>query len=130
MAVRGLANLVLEINDQVIERKPNSLTFKGGLGDINVRNQTGGGESGSTVITEDAESQVGMVKFSLISTAANAALVTEWGLISRDLGGNVLRLSGQGLTRNFREMRLITDPDITEGSDADYELVFEGRPAT
>lgn len=130
MAQRGLANLTVEINDQVVEYKPNSLNFRGGLGNLNVRFQTGGGDAGSTVITEDAESKVSMVKLVLISTAANADRVTEYGLISRDLNGNVIRISGQGLTRNFAEMRLITDPEIAAGSDAEYEIVFEGRPAT
>lgn len=130
MAQRGLANLVVEINDQVLEYKPNTLVFRGGLGNLNVRHQTGGGDAGSTVITEDAESKVGMVKLVLISTAPNADRVNEYALISRDLNGNVIRLSGEGLTRNFSEMRLITDPEVAAGSDAEYEIVFEGRPAT
>ncbi len=130
MATKGLSVLTLEINDQTIEYKPNSLSFKAGLGDINVRHQTGGGEAGSKVITEDAETQKGMVKFSLLSTPANAERAAQWGLLSRELNGNVIRLSGVGFTRNFRQMRLTTDPEITSGSDADYEMVFEGDPAT
>ncbi len=130
VAVRGLADLAVEINDQLIEIKPNSLSFKGGLGEVNVRHQSGGGEAGSTVITEDNESKIGMVKFSLISTAPNADIINEWARITRDLNGNVIRLSGPGLTRNFAEMRLTSDPEVAVGSDADFEVTFEGRPAT
>lgn len=129
-ATRGLADLAVEINDQLVEIKANSLSYKGGIGEVNVRHQTGGGDAGSTVITEDFETKVGMVKFSLLSTAANAERINEWGRITRDLNGNVVRLSGPGLTRNFAEMRLTSDPEVTVGSDADFEVIFEGRPAT
>lgn len=130
MAKKGLAVLTLEINDQLVEYKPNSLSMKGGLGDINVRHQTGGGDAGSKVITEDAETQIGMVKFSLYTETTHTDRVNVWGQLSKEANGNVIRLSGPGFTRNFRQMRLITDPEIAFGSDADFELVFEGDPAT
>jgi len=130
MALKGLAVVTVEINDEVIEIKPNSLSFKGGLGDINVRHQTGGGEAGTKVITEDAETQIGMVKFSLITETTHVARVNTWGLLSRNAQGNVVRLSGEGFTRNFRQMRLITDPEVAIGADADFEVVFEGNAAT
>lgn len=130
MAKKGLAVVTVEINDEVIEIKPNSLTYKGGLGDINVRHQTGGGEAGTKVITEDAETQIGMVKFTLLTETTNTDRVNTWGRLSRSAQGNVIRLSGEGFTRNFREMRLITDPEIAIGAEGEFELLFEGNPAT
>ncbi len=130
MAERGLARPSVEINDEVIEIKPNSLSYKGGAGEITVRRQSAGGGAGSNVITKDAESEVAMVKFSLISTASNAARVEQWGRLSEELNGVVIRLTDAGLTKVFRQARLTTDPEIAIGADADYEVVFEGDPAT
>ena len=130
MAKKGLAVVTVEINDEVIEIKSNSLSYRGGLGDINVRHQTGGGDAGSKVITEDAETQIGMVKFTLLTETTNTDRVNTWGLLTRNEQGNVIRLSGQGFTRSFREMRLITDPEIAIGAEGEFEVVFEGNPAT
>lgn len=127
---KGLAVVTVEVNDEVIEIKPNSLAFKGGLGDITVRHQTGGGEAGSKVITEDDETKVGMVKFTLLTETTNVDRVNTWGLLSRNASGNVVRLSGAGFTRSFRGMRLTSDPEIGIGAEGEFEVVFEGDPAT
>lgn len=129
MAIKGLAVLTVEVNDQIIEIKPNSLAFKDGFGNMNVRHQTGGGDAGSKVITEDAETQVGMVKFTLLSTVVNDERKKTWLQLSRNEQGNVIRLSGTGFTRNFRNMRITEEPETAVGAEGEFEVMFEGDVA-
>lgn len=128
-AVRGLATPVLEINDQVIQYLPNTITWKGGAGDINVRHQSAGGGAGSTVITEDAESRVSMLKFSVANTAENNDLIEDWLQASRNLNGVSARLSDSGFTRAFRGMRITSDPERNIGTEGAIELEFMGDPS-
>ena len=130
MASFGLANPTIEINDRVIEYKPNSLSYKGGKGDLTVRHQTGGGDAGSKVITEDANSKVSMVKFTMLTETGNTDLLNEWLEISRSEGGNVIRLSAQGFTRSFRRMRVTEDPEVGIGAEGEFEIDFQGDPAS
>lgn len=129
--LQGLATPTVEINDRVIEIKPNSLSFKGGSGDVNVRHQTAGGGAGTQVVTKDAETRRGMVKFSLISEKTNMELTEEWlELSDPSAAGNVIRLSDIGFTRNFRNMRVTSEPERSIGSDADFEIEFMGEAAS
>ena len=126
MAERTLANPTIEVNNGVIGIKPNSLTFKSGKGDKKVRPQSAGGNSVEMVITEDAETKKGMVKFTLYNTKTNVDLLTAW---QDSVEGNTVRFSDGEFVRSFRTMTVTSDPDISLGADGEFEAVFEGQPA-
>lgn len=127
---KGLALPTIEVNDRVISYKPNSLTYKGGLGDLVVRHQTAGEGVGEEVLTEDAETKIGMVKFTLLAETGNTDLANEWMRASRDLAGVTIRLSAEGFTRSFRNMRVTTEPEISLGSEGEFEIEFMGGVAS
>lgn len=126
VAKRGLATPTLEINDRTVAYKPNSLTIKGGQGDLNVRFQTSGGGLGEEVVTEDAESKISMVKVTLLSEKDNLDFINEFIRQSRTLAGVTIRISDEGFSRSFRNMRLISDPEVGFGSEGEVELEFSG----
>lgn len=129
-ALRGLANPTVEVNDRVIEIKPNSLKLKDGAGDITVRNQSAGGDAGTRIITEDAESKTGKVTFELITETTNIGLTQGWLRQSRQGAGNVIRITGEGgFSRAFRNMRITEEPEYDIGADGSYEVMFEGDVA-
>lgn len=123
---KGLSVLTVEVNDRIIEYKPNSLEYTDGFGNLNVRHQTGGGPSGSKIITEDAETKIGMVKFVLYTEIGNTNLLKEWLRLSRRAAGNVIRLSGDGFTRSFRNMVITEEPTVSVGSEGEFEVIFKG----
>lgn len=120
-----LSNPTAEVNNDAIGIVPNSLTYKKGKGDKNVRPQSAGGNSVSMVITENAETKKGMVKFSLYNTKNNQDLLDAW----QDNNANTIRLSQDDFVVSFRGMVVITDPDVQTGADGNLEVVFEGQPA-
>lgn len=124
----GLANPTLEINDQVVPYKPNSLTFKGGSGDITVRPQSAGGASVENVITQDIETRKSMIKFTLLAETGNMDLIDDFSQLSIGAAGVVIRLSAPSFTRTFRGMRLIADPERSIGAEGEAELEFHGDP--
>lgn len=121
-----LANPTVEVNDTVISIVPNSLAFKDGKGDTNLRPQSAGGNSISVIKTTNAETKKSMVKFSMITTGENDALKSQW----QDLDNGVtIRLSDADFLKSFRRMHVMEDPEVSTGADGVTEIAFEGQPA-
>lgn len=127
-ALLGLATPTIQVNDRTIEYVPNTLSYKGGKGNVEVRFQTAGGGTGSTVITQDAETKVSMIKFDLLTEKTNVELKDEWLELSVALAGNVIRVSDPGFTIAFRNMRITEDPEVSIGSDGKFTVEFKGDP--
>lgn len=121
-----LANPTVEVNDTVISIVPNSLSFKTGRGDTNLRPQSAGGDSVEVIKTVDAETKKGMVKFSMITETGNVALVKTWQSLD---DGVTIRLSDGDFLESFRRMHVMEDPEVTTGADGITEITFEGQPA-
>lgn len=127
MAVeKTLANPAIEVNDAAIGIVPNSCSYKTGKGDIKIRAQSAGGNSIDVVKTEDAETKISMVKFKLYNTRTNVGLVKGW---QDSVNGNTINLSDGDFFEAFREMFVITDPEIMLGADGELEIEFNGRPS-
>lgn len=125
MAFKTLANPTVEVNDVVIAIKPNSLSYKSGKGDKNVRSQSAGGNSIEVVVTENAETKKSMVKFTLFNTKENVDYLEEWQDI---LGEVTIQFSDGDFTKQFRKMSVTTDPEVALSADGEFEIEFEGQP--
>lgn len=121
-----LTNPTVEVNDTVIKIVPNSLAFKTGRGDTKLRPQSAGGNSIEVIKTVDAETKKGMVKFSMITEAANITLMKEWQSLN---DGVTIRLSEDDFLESFRRMHVMEDPEVTTGADGVTEITFEGQPS-
>lgn len=121
LSVPGVA-----VNNVPIEIVPNSLTFKMGTGETNVRSASAGGGSSRSVHSEDAESRIGMVKFSMYVTDETVNLAAEW---KANTGANFVSL-GQPATapKSGSNMSMINDPDFEATADGVVEIEFEGDP--
>jgi hypothetical protein len=125
-----LSNPVVEINDQTILIKPNSLSFKKGVGEKRARTQSAGGNEIDVVNTEDAETKMSMIKFTLLTTNENIESYEEWQ--SAGNGGNIIRMSEKNsdLSIPFRRMTLISDNEIGVGAEGEFEVEFNGPPVS
>lgn len=121
-----LANPSVQVNDAAIKILPNSLAFKGGKGNTNLRAQSSGGDAVDIVKTVDAETKKGMVKFSMITTKENIEFLKGW---QNDDSGVTIDLSDQDFNESFEQMHVMEDPEIGTGADGSTEITFEGPPA-
>ena len=125
MAVQSLSNPTIEVNDQPIAIIPNSLSFKKGQGDKQVKAQSAGGNAIEVVISENAETKISMVKFKMTNTKENFDLANGW---IDNISGSAIRLSEGEMTENFRHMVVTTEPERMIGADGELELEFMGTP--
>jgi hypothetical protein len=125
MAGRTLSNPSVEVNGETIGIVPNSLSYKDGRGNRTVRPESAGGNSINVVVTEDAETKKGMVKFSLYNTKVNDELKVSW---QSTVDGNTVRFSDGDFVKPFRQMFVTEDPEVALGADGNMEIVFEGAP--
>ncbi len=114
----------LTINNVSTRYVEGSLVYNTGKGEVNFRTHTAGPGDLEVVTAEDVNTKIGMVKFTLISTVENAALVRQW---QSNVGANRITTSLSGLTENFAQMSVSNNPDITTGNDASFEVEFQGN---
>ena len=119
----GLSTSTLTVNNDVVAILPNTLVLKMGLGETKVRASSTGGGGVENVITEDVESKVSMVKFTLISTAGAVSLMRSW-----KRQANAVTISDDEFQGSFSDMSMITDPEIAIGADGNTEVEFQGSP--
>lgn len=120
-----LSNPTVEVNNDAIAVIPNSIVYKKGKGEKNVRSQSAGGNSIEIIVTENAETKKGMFKCSLTNTKTNQDLLDSW----QDNDANTIRLSQGDFVISFRGMVVTSDPEISTGADGNLEVEFEGQPA-
>ena len=128
----GINNLALIINNETIPYKPNSLSFCDGKGEYKARSMTTGGGGVDVIFTEDAESKIGTVKFSVEATDYMNEKIRTWKearLVYVQLAEmNYGSFSGN-FTRSFPVMTLVTNPETKASVDGDTELEFHGTPS-
>lgn len=125
MTILTLNNPTVEVNDNPIAIVPNSLSYKKGRGEKSVKAQSAGGNAIETVVTQNAETKVSMVKFKLYPTKENFDLADVW---IDNINGNTIRLSEGELTESFRGMVTTNEPERMVGADGELEIEFQGQP--
>ncbi|MEE9159931.1 MAG: hypothetical protein V3U60_16290 [Gammaproteobacteria bacterium] len=127
VGVIGISEGTLEVNDEVVAYLSNSLSFNRGGGEVSVIAQTVGGGGIEAVTTTDAETRLGMVKFSMRSTAKSDQLLTSW---QNKVSKNVVRISDQatGVAYVLTGASVVNNPDLETGADGAVEIEFTGVP--
>lgn len=121
-----LTNPVLEINNLPTFIVPNSLSYKDGFGEQTVSTQVAGNTI-QTVYSDNAESKIGFLKFSLHPTPQNVELVRGWK-VNKDR--NAATISGAGgFSRSFNNLAVTNDVEVNLGSDATIDVEMMGDPA-
>lgn len=118
------------VNNQTIAIVPNSFTYNGGEGEINVRAASGGGNTIESVHSVNAEGKTGKCKFDVYLTPDMDSQIRSW---KNQVGQNniqfVQRLSGGGnFTRSMSRMSLINEVERQASSDGVVSLEFAGDP--
>ncbi len=122
-----LNNPIITVDDTNVKVVPNSVAYNDGDGEVTLRPQSVG-ETIENVESVNAETKIGMVKFSLISTDENADLLRTW-IRSGSAHTVTLSVRNTDFTRSFRNMKVTNNPDIELGHDANIEVEFKGERA-
>lgn len=118
------------VNNQTIAIVPNSFSYDGGEGEINVRAASGGGNTVESVHSVNAEGKIGQCKFDVYLTPDVDSLIRTW---KSQVGQNnvqwVQRLAGGGnFTRSMSRMSLASPVERNASSDGVVSLEFKGDP--
>ncbi len=128
MAVQ-MNDITILVNNNAIAYTADSLAWVDGFGTYAVRNAIIGGGETEQVFSKDLATKVGMVKFSIPTTAENDALKREWK--SND-NNNVVELIGPGgsnFTKIFTLASILDDPESSAATDGNIEIEFNANPA-
>lgn len=126
-----LSDAGVVINNVGVNITPNSLSFTDGFGEQNVLVQSAGNGKLSTVFSNDVETNLGMVKFSVRSTVQNIALVRSWKANGNRNAIAIIASVAEGtLTRNFSGMAVTNDPEIQLSADGVIDVEFKGNRPT
>lgn len=132
MGNRTLSNPAIRINDDLVEIVPNSLTYTGGEGEVNVRSGSAGSGVSVSVHSENAETQISMVKFSVFLKDDLDGKIRLW---KDNVGINVIKMTEGGgrvipVTRVFKAMSLVNGVERNASSDGVVDLEFKGDTMT
>ena len=125
----GISAPLLEWNNESFFIVPNSLKYKSGKGERNVRAQSGGGSSVQMVVTENTETKKSMVNFELANTKFNIDKVSEFVDL---FDANSIEFSDpkSGFAISLDNMTVINDPEIALSQDGNITVEMEGAPAS
>lgn len=122
----NLATPTLAVDDETVEFKANSLSYKDGKGDFSIRTQQSGA-SVTVVANKNAETQLSMVKFTCLTTDVSDAQKNRW-LDARETGGCTIDLFDGSIEKAYRGMILMSEPETSTGSEGEIEFEFQGPP--
>lgn len=118
----ALSTPTIIINNTPLAIKPNSFSYTEGFGERNVRIASAGGSAKETIITENVETQMSMVKFTLYTTTNNVGLARQ---LAANLDANTIEASDSGFTRTFSRAIIVNDFEVSAGVDGEFELEFK-----
>ena len=128
MAVQ-MNDITLMVNNVAVAYTADSLSWKDGFGNYSVRNAIVGGGQTEQVFSKDLATKVGMVKFSMPTTAENDSLKRQW---KANNNNNVVELvgpRGSGFTKIFTQASILDDPEASAATDGNIEVEFNSNPA-
>lgn len=126
--VQALANPSVRINNVTVSIVPNSFVPNLGLGEINTRSASAGGNSVEPVHTVNAETKISTWTFEVYPTPDNIKSIAEWkNNVGRNAISAIEDLGDDGaLTLSLTTASLINDPDLNLSSDGTISLEWKG----
>ena len=114
------------VNNEPIGIVPNSLKYKRGKGETNVRSASTGGGGIEIVTTRNAEDNVGMISFDMYVTSINESLFNDW---KSSPEGNVVQIQQLGQqTLTMNQSSVANDPQFEATADGIFTVEFKGAP--
>ena len=129
MAGIALNGVQIKVNGQVIDYEPSTFEYDEGFGERMQRIKTAGGQTRTTVATENLATKFGSVKFTLLSEDISADLVRSW--LAR-INNNLIECTQPGSRwgRTFTNSLITNNPKVQASHDGKIEVEFQTDPPT
>jgi hypothetical protein len=124
-----LNDISILVNDVQVAYTADSLSWKDGLGEYQIRNAVVGGGQTEQVFSKDLSTKFGMVKFSMPTTEENEKFKRAW---KTNNNANVVELlgpSGSKFAKIFTSAAILEDPESNAATDGNIEIEFQSNPA-
>ncbi len=121
-AETGIADLIVEVNDEKLFYRQGTLEYSPGLPEAKVEGLATGGST-AILATEDVSTAFGVVKFTLPLTETTAAQAREWK--ENGLNANIVRLSGRD-SFVLLNATLMNKNEFKVGVDSEIAIEFNG----
>jgi len=120
----------VEVNNNVIPVKANSVSIDEGLGETTVTAASLGGDDIEIEISDNAEDKIGGFKFAMSPTVANKASARGW---KQNPGVNVVKISGKDPQGNrfvniYRQSSITNKYEVALQNGGDISLEWAGAP--
>lgn len=124
-----LNDIVILVNNAQVAYTADSLSWKDGFGDYNIRNAVVGGGQTEQVFSKDLTSKIGMVKFSMPTTEENEKNKRAWKTNDNNNVVELIGPAGSTFTKIFTQCAILEDPESNAATDGNIEIEFQANPA-
>lgn len=118
----ALSTPTIVINNTPYAIKANSFSYTEGFGERNVRVASAGGNAKETVVSENVETQLSMVKFTFLTTTEN---INAARIFANNKSANLIEVSDVGFSKTFAQAIIVNDYEVAAGVDGEFELEFK-----
>lgn len=125
MAKQVISDAQVRINNETYQIVPNTLKSNLGLGESKVMPQSAGNGNIEQVYSEDVESKIGKVSFSVYTTADQVQRIRT---LKGNKNANYIAITDRDsqLVLVMKNAALVNSPDLEFSVDGKVELSFEG----
>lgn len=124
-----LNDIAIWVNNTQVAYTADSLSWQDGFGEYSLRNAVVGGGQNEQIFSKDLSSKIGMVKFSMPSTAVSEAYKREWKLNDNNNVVELVGPPGSGFSKIFTQACILNDPETNAATDGNIEVEFKSNPA-
>ena len=125
-----LNNLSFYVNGEQYAYEADSLSWKDGFGEYNVRNAVVGGGQTLQIFSEDIKTKFGKVMVTFPTTVGSVAAVRNFKtLLNTNVVEIIGTIDGEDFSRIFTQASLMSDPEPKAATEGTIELEFNTNPA-
>lgn len=121
-----LARPTIVANNTPVQIVPNSVVYTEGKGEQSVRTQSAGGGLVELVISENVETNMSKLNFSLMPTEENIAIARSW---KSNPGLNAFQVVQGSFSRTIGDATVTNDYDVELGADTVISIEIMGAAA-
>ena len=119
------------VNNVGVRVVPNTVGYTEGFGDQEVLVESGGNGDIEQVFSDNVETNIGMIKFSLRATTRNIELARGWKVNKNRNTITMTATTDDGtVNRTFAKAVLVNDYEVGLAADGTLELEFKSKAPT
>ena len=127
MGQQALTAPAITINNVTAAIVPNSAVYTEGFGEQTTRTQSAGGGVVETVYSDNVETKMSKLTFSMYPTTDNIELIREWKVNRNANAASITAENFNGRTINSASVN--NNYDVALGADTQIDLELMGDPA-